>query len=684
MIEEHAGDNHGDLASFGYSNELKSTDALLENLRDDEKYAVDKVAYIRARLFDMIIGDWDRHVDQWRWAEFKENGKTLYRPVPRDRDQAFSIMGDGALMGIASRTIPSLRLMEGFNEEIRSVKGFNSSPKTYVLDLAILGETTEEQWMEQARYLQENLTAESINEAFQAFPKEVQDETVTEMKRVLASRLSQIDKSAMEYYHIINKYAVVVGTDKDDWFEITRLNKHQTEVKAFRNIKGAKNKQFFGKVFNTDKMKEIWIYGLDDDDIFEVRNPSNYKGIKVRLVGGQNNDIYDVPHGRGIAIYDHKSKKNTLKNIRNAKVKLTDDYNTNTYRPLNIRTSGNQILPTIGFNPDDGVKIGFLDTYTFNGFRQHPFTQQHKLSGAYYFATSGLELEYAGEFAKIFESWNLELKSRFTTPNFAVNFFGFGNNSENLDDDLSMDYNRVRIQSIEFSPSLIWRAHLGAKFRTGVSYERIEVEETSDRFINTFYQQNGEETKINFVGVHGEYSYENRDNVGFPTIGMSTALQLGFKDNVDKAGGNFGYVIPSIAFDYRLIPSGRLVLAAKWKGHFNIGNGYEFYQGASIGGLDGLRGFRNQRFVGKTAYYQNTDLRFSLKKMRTSILPSSLGMFVGYDYGRVWTVNDNSNRWHTSYGGGFFLNGSDIVSVNLAVFNSVDGPRVTFGLGFGF
>ncbi len=64
---------------------------------------LDEASYIRARLFDMLIGDWDRHEDQWRWASFKENGKTIYRPIPRDRDQAFSIMADGALLNFATK-----------------------------------------------------------------------------------------------------------------------------------------------------------------------------------------------------------------------------------------------------------------------------------------------------------------------------------------------------------------------------------------------------------------------------------------------------------------------------------------------------------------------------------------------------------------------------------------------------
>ncbi|PIB38235.1 metallophosphoesterase [Maribacter sp. 4G9] len=684
MIEEHSGDGHGDLESFGYSNELKSTDSMLEDLRDDEKYEVDTDAYIRARLFDMAIGDWDRHVDQWRWAEFKENGKVIYRPVPRDRDQAYSQMGDGILMGLATRIIPGLRLMEGFNEEIRNVKGFNSSPKTYVLDLALLSESTLENWMEQAKFLQEKLDEKAIDQAFTMFPKEVHDAGVEEIKRVLLSRVKKIEDTATQYFKVLNKFATVVGTDKDDWFVITRLDDRRTQVSGYRIIDGEKKKQFFDKVFYTSSTNEIWVYGLDDDDIFEVVNPNDFKGVKVRIIGGQNNDIYRIKNGRGVTVYDYKSKKNTIEEAGRTKVKLTDDYPVNTYNPLNIRSSNNQVIPTVGFNPDDGIKVGFMDTYTYNGFRQNPFTQQHTLRASYYFATSGVELQYRGEFANVFDHWNLALNTRFTTPNFAINFFGFGNDTANLDDNLGLDYNRVRIQNFEFAPSLVWRSPLGAKFDLGFSYEAIEVEETSDRFINTFYQLNGQETGNSFVGVHGKYSYENHDNQSFPTMGMATSIELGFKENIGVEDRNFGYLIPSISFDYKLIPSGRLVLATKWKGHVNMGNGYEFYQAASIGGTDGLRGYRNQRFTGKASYYQNTDVRYSLRKMRTRILPSALGLFGGFDYGRVWTPGIASNEWHTSYGGGFFLNSADILTANVALFYSEDGPRFTFGLGFGF
>jgi len=685
MIEEHAGDGHGDKASYGFSNKLISTDDMLDNLRDNEKYAVDDSMYVRARLFDMIIGDWDRHVDQWRWAEFKEKGakKTVYKPVPRDRDQAFSIMGDGLFMSLATRMLPPLRLMEGFNEEIRNVKGFNSSPKTYVLDLALLSETEQQTWIKEAKFIKEHLTAAAIDKAFRYFPPEVHDETVSEIKRILLKRISDVEETANTYYGVLNKYAVVTGTDKDDWFEIEFLNNDEVKVSAYRKINGKKKRRFFQRTFASDVTKEIWVYGLDDEDRFDVTGAYKSK-IKLRLVGGQNNDVYHIKEGGSTFVYDYKSKKNRFENVSKAKVRLTDNYAVNTYQPLKIRASLNQLLPLIGFNPDDGLKLGITNTYTYNGFRQNPFSQQHALNAAFYFATSGFELGYKGEFANALGKANFEIDTKLTSPNFAINFFGLGNETENFDDALGLDYNRVRYSMFKIAPSLVWRGQLGSKVRTGVSYESISVEETENRFINMFYQENGEETLKKFLGVDWEYAYENTDNEAFPTLGMTTTLQMGYKTEISDGSGSFGYIIPSLSLDYKLIPSGNLVLATKWKAHFTIGDGYEFYQGASIGGIDGLRGFRNQRFTAKKAYYQNTDIRLNLGKRKTGILPTTIGIYGGFDYGRVWQANDISNRWHSSYGGGFFLNAAGVLSIRAALFNSLEGPRFSFGLGFGF
>ncbi|MRI01833.1 phosphoesterase [Kriegella sp. EG-1] len=685
MIEERTDNGHGDQASFGYSNKMISTDDLLKKLRKDEEYTVDKSAYIRARLFDMMIGDWDRHTDQWRWAEFKDKkeDKVIYKPVPRDRDQVYSEMGDGFFMNLATRAMPSLTLMEGFNQEIRSVKGFNGSPKTFALDMVLLPETDLKQWEEQTKFIQEKITSQIVDAAFKEFPKEIQDERLEVIKKKLLSRKNGLLQTAREYYKIINKYSIVVGTDKDDQFTITGLSNGKTEVLGNRIKNGEIGKQFFKKIYDPEITKEIWIYGLDDDDRFDVSGvKSNHS--KLRIVGGHNNDIYNIVDSKGVNIYDQKLKNNTFENKEGARIRLSNDYETNTYQPIKLKSSSNQFVPSIGSNPDDGFRIGFSNMYTKNAFKQNPFSSQHTINGAFYFATQGFDFGYKGEFSHVFGKANFEFDARFTSPNFSINFFGLGNETENLDDVLNFDYNRVKIEKIRFAPSLVWRGDLGSKFRTGISYESIEVEETDNRFVNTFYVTNGEDNQKDFIGLEGEYDYSNSDNAAFPTLGMSTSLLVGYKTTAGSETQSYGYVVPSLSIDHKLIPNGRLVLAAKWKAHFNIGDGFEFYQGANIGGFDGLRGYRNQRFTGKTAYYQNTDLRYSLRKIKTGILPMSIGLYGGFDYGRVWVNNQDSNQWHTSTGGGFFLNAADILSLTFAVFNSDDGPRFTFGLGFGY
>ncbi len=692
MIEEHVSGGHGNLESFGNSNNIESTDDLMKHLRKDEKYRVDEATFLRARLFDMVIGDWDRHTDQWRWAEFKENGKVIYKPIPRDRDQAFSIMGDGALMKFATRIIPPLKLMEGFNDDVRNIKGFNFSP--FSLDMMLLNQTSKKQWETQVAFIQKNLTDGVIDTAFKDFPEEVQTETINEIKRILKERLKNLPRIADDYYKVLNKNVLVKGTDKDDLFEIERMPNGNTKISGYRIKKEEKGMRFYEKTFNRNETKEVWIYGLDDEDTFKVFGEGDNL-IKIRLIGGQNKDTYTLENGKRVKFYDYKSKKSNITTNEGCK-KLTDDYETNVYDYSKPKNNTNQFVPTLGANPDDGFKIGFVNTYTTYGFERNPFTAQHTVSGAYYFATNGFELGYNAEFANIIGNWNLAIDTRFTSPNYAINFFGYGNSTPNPEADendgldVDLDYNRVKLQTLRFEPALIWRGDLGASFKVGLKYESIEIEETQDRFINQFYNISDEDIENDFLGAEIVYQYENSDNAAFPTMGMKFALSAGYVNNL-KASDGFGYIIPELSFDYKLIHSGQLVLATKSRGHFNLGEEFQFYQAANIGAKTGLRGYRNERFTGKSAFSQSTDIRLNLRKIKTGLLPLNIGVYGGFDIGKVWVDDDllidtshNSDDWNTSIGGGVFANLANITTLNVSAFNSDDGLRFAFRVGFGF
>ena len=694
MIEEHVSDGHGDLESFGFANKIESTDDMLKNLRKDEKYSVDEVTYLRARLFDMVVGDWDRHVDQWRWAEFEDEATKaiVYKPIPRDRDQAFSIMGDGGLMNVATRIIPSLKLMEGFKEDVRNIKGFNFSP--YSLDMTLLNKTSKAQWEAQIAFIQKNLTEAVIDEAFSNFPKEIQGVSIAKIKPVFLERIKNLSTFGMDYFEVLSGCSVITGTDKDDLFEIERMPNGITKVTGSRIKNGEKGFVFFDKTYSANETNDLWIYGLDDDDEFRVFGEGDHL-IRVVLVGGQNNDIYTVENGKKVTFYDYKSKKSTI-TTNNGKQKLTDDYLSNVYDIKKLKNSTNQLIPVLGANPDDGFKIGFVNTLTNYGFERNPFSSQHTIGASFYFATSGFDLEYTGEFANVVGNWNLGLNAKITSPNYAINFFGYGNSTPNLniddEDQYSLDYNRVKYSTFSFAPSLNWRGQLGGHVKVSLTYEAIEVEESNDRFINEFYGANGKENNKKFVGADAIYSYQNKDNEAFPTMGMQTSLQVGYKTNVDESKG-FGYLIPELGFDYKLIHSGQLVLATNAKAHITFGDDFEFYQAANIGANNGLRGYRNERFSGKNAFYQSTDLRLNLHKVSTGLLPLEIGVYGGFDYGRVWIDNDllltndlslNSSKWNTSLGGGIYANAADVATLNLSAFNSDDGLRIAFKIGFGF
>ncbi|MFB9056751.1 metallophosphoesterase [Mariniflexile ostreae] len=681
LVEEHGSDGHFNLAGEHFTGGIISTQDVLEEIHADEDIVVDQESYIKARLFDMLIGDWDRHQDQWRWLEFKENNKTVYRPLPRDRDQVFSKMSDGFLLGTAVKALPAAKLLRKYENDLKDVKGFNVEP--FPLDMALITSADKSVWDEQVNSITQGITDAVIDKAFEDIPKEVQDQDIVKIKDILKNRRANLQKIADRYFKLINKVAVIKGTNKDDYIKINSEKDGTVAVSIFRKKGDAYTDRFHYKKYDPKLTKEIWIYALDDEDTFEVFGKS--KQIKIRLIGGQNHDDYTVENGKNIVIYDYKTKKNTIDQAKKASLRLNDHYETNVYDYNKLKNNTNQVLPILGANPDDGLKIGFSNLYTRYGFERNPFTSQHKINAAYYFATNGYELAYTGEFAHVIHNLNLVIDSEFQSSNFSLNFFGYGNETPNSDDELGLNYNRVKVRGLKLAPSLTWKGHLGAVIGLGASYESVEVSETRNRFVeNNALLPHYIFDEVQFVGVHASYLFQNYDVKDYPTIGMKTALNLGYKSNLDIKNRSFGYLIPEISFTHHLNPSKKLVLATKLRSHFIFGHDFEFYQAASIGGENGLRGYRNQRFSGKNSFYQNTDIRYSFSNLKTSVVPIRIGLYGGFDYGRVWMEHDTSSKWNNSYGGGVFVTGAEMLSLNLGVFNSADGVRASFLLGFQF
>ncbi len=100
QLEERPRHDPEDEPDFGGATRVVTTAKLWEYLDRGPENRVDARAFLAARLLDVYVGDWDRHAAQWRWAPFDEGDTRLWRPIPRDRDQAFSKL-DGLLPWLA-------------------------------------------------------------------------------------------------------------------------------------------------------------------------------------------------------------------------------------------------------------------------------------------------------------------------------------------------------------------------------------------------------------------------------------------------------------------------------------------------------------------------------------------------------------------------------------------------------
>jgi len=171
LMEQRPDDDVSDQSNFGNSEKVMSFIKMLEKVHSKPHHKVDKDFAVRTRLFDMLIGDFDRHDDQWRWAKVKEGDFTLYRPIPRDRDQAF-YKADGIGLNIAK-----WRWLVWFTQDFyggaEDVLGLNSQARHF--DRSFLTEASKEDWIAQAKFIQSNLSDEEIEEAVKHFPKEAYD-----------------------------------------------------------------------------------------------------------------------------------------------------------------------------------------------------------------------------------------------------------------------------------------------------------------------------------------------------------------------------------------------------------------------------------------------------------------------------------------------------------------------------
>ena len=640
---------------------------------ENNENQVDQLAFVRARLFDFFIGDWSRHEDQWRWAVIDEGNENIFRPIPRDRDQAFTKFDGKMLSRVIS--LAGFKHLQSFDSTLKDVTTYNFPARN--LDRRMANEPSLKQWVEIAEDLKHSLTDKIIEQAVRRLPPEVFPVSGNEMISKLKSRRNHLSEYATTYYKFLAKEVDIAGSDKKEFFEISRVNDNETIVKMYKIKKDGDRKQnpLYSRKFLTGETNEIRLYGMDDNDVFRI-DGSTGKGILIRIISGEGKD--SVLDGSSVAgskkltrVYD--SEKSGFVTSDETRLHISNDsvLNSYNYKSFDYDDKGFNLKPglislTLGF----GKKT--------EQWRKEPAGHEQSIKVKYSINRAAVNIEYNNIFYQALGKWNATITAGAGVPT-VVNFFGVGNESSYL------SYNRsfFRLRSHDYYGKLginrKLRSHL---FETGGFYQTVKIKEDIQRFIKVFEGNNGgmDFKRKHFVGWEVKYKYQKTDDLIIPVKGFTFQTAAAYTYNLNVNDHSFIRVTSDAAV---YIPVLKFISLAFRAGGSTISGNPEFYQLNTLGSHENLRGYRKQRFYGKHSFYNNNELRL-IFNARSKVFNGKMGLIGFYDIGRVWYPGEQSDTWHAGYGPGIFLSLFNKVTLSAAYGISKDDRVTSAYLGFYF
>jgi hypothetical protein len=682
LFEEDPNGNHEEADNLGNSKNIVGTDKVREKIEEDNDNMVDERIFLRARLLDMLLGDWDRHDKQYRWASFEKKKGIVFIPIPEDRDQVY-FKFDGLVPFLLSRKW-SVRNLQNFDYEYNDIIGLNKSAQ--FIDRRFLSSLNEQDWMEIADSMKTSITDKIIEEAIRELPENVFNLHGEEIIAKLKSRRDKLPQAANKYYQVLSKYVDIYGSNKDENFTVERINNDKTKVTLTKIGKdgGLKN-IIYSRTFHTKVTSEIRLYGLDGNDNFLV-NGKVKKGIKVRIIGGDERDtISDISRVKGIKkktiVYDNlEDNQFSLNNETNREMSRSPDINNPTLDKFSYNYLGPQL--TFFYNIDDGLFLGGGFVYKKYKFRKSPYSALHKfnLSGAT--NTGSKMIDYEGEIRNIFAGLDLGIKFLAYTPAFVINYFGYGNESINTHPSIS--FNRVRLNKTIFNPFLSKAITPFFKVGIGPKYEHYRIIKIPDTFIDRTLgssDNNDLYAPRQYAGLRAFFNLGTKDSRINPKRGILWTTEANLMKELDVKNGYYSQYLTDFTFYISPNLPFQLTFAGRLGGGLNYGN-FQFYQANMLGMTDNLRGYRKTRFIGDKSFYQNLEARLELFSFNAYLFPGKLGVLTFIDNGRVWAKLENSERWHTGYGGGLWISIFDKFIVSPTYSLSSESHFFNFKLGF--
>jgi hypothetical protein len=667
---------------FAGADKIIGSDTLLDRINTDPKTRVDAIALLTAREFDMLIGDNDRHPNQWKWARLGKKDDAPWEPIATDRDKAF-VSYEGLVMSIARFLQPSLVTF-----------GKESSNPTHLFanagefDRRMLGSLDKSVWDSVATSLMERITDPVVDNALRALPPQYANNS-REISAKLKARRNGLRGVADRYYHELWRVADIHGTDADDQATVVRSGEGLVEVR----IRSGNSAPYFERRFDLSETKEIRIYLHGGDDRATVEGNVR-RSIPVRIIGGNGTNTFVDQSTVGgkrnpTRFYDAGTVQDVkyAKDTVDEKINVDNAFNHSFNRRPWVRAygklippltdNGTKVRPVVGLHSQRGLGIYpvvGLARYSY-GFRRVPYSSLAEADVAYSAASTRFRVR--SNLDKRFEGSDVHIPVTAHMSQFeVVQFHGFGNDVPDL---------RGRLYDVRQRQWQI-RPAIGRSFSpvSEISLGPIVTYTSTDSLANRFiaqqrpygfkqFGQAGLQLKMHLDSRYVADTMKPRvlldvTGSGYPAIWDVTKAY----ESVDGWAGAF-FTLP--------IPK-KPVLAFRGGGK-KLWGSFPYFEAAYLGGSETFRTESLQRWTGDASLYGTSELRVPIARF-PFILPLDVGALGFVDAGRVYLNGQSPGGWHSAAGAGLwfgFLNPG--TNVNVLVTNRSQ-RRVTSTFGFAF
>jgi outer membrane protein assembly factor BamA len=298
------------------------------------------------------------------------------------------------------------------------------------------------------------------------------------------------------------------------------------------------------------------------------------------------------------------------------------------------------------------LTLGLSLRSTRHGLRKKPYALSQTLQGNYSIGTGAFAAAYRAHFVADNNGWDRTVDAMWRGPNSIRNFFGFGNETLNEEDRLGATFNQIRLMQFTLTPTLHKTVANGINVRFGPRLEISDVQRDEGRVLGQLTGLPGLTFDAQWLGGLGAaVDLGSVDRAVNPRQGIRWTNHATINTGLRNTDATFATGGSDLVLYLSPLMRPQITLAARAGVAHTFGD-FPFFHANTLGGRDNLRGFRSNRFAGRTSAFQNVELRLGLLHFSTYVLLGEAGLLGFFDNGRVWADGLPSDKWHQGYGGG--------------------------------